>query len=89
MSPALKSKLPRLSREWYRGRAAVFWTHTMEDRATGWLDAGFHGQFREVLLHVCARYAVACPAYVLMPDHWHVTGWDCRTLPTNTRPRVF
>src|SRR4051812_34206755 len=67
-----KSKLPRLAREWYQGRAVVFWTHAMEHRATGWLDDRFHARFREVLLHACARFGVACPAYVLMPDHWHL-----------------
>ena len=67
-----KATLPRLPREWYQGRAAVFWTHTIEDRATGWLDERFHRRFREVLLHTCARYGWACPTYVLMPDHWHL-----------------
>ena len=67
-----KATLPRLPREWYQGRAAVFWTHTIEDRATGWLDERFHRRVREVLLHTCARYGLACPAYVLMPDHWHL-----------------
>ncbi len=67
-----KSKLPRLPREFYQGRAAVLWTHTFEHRATGWLDVPFHGRFREILLHACARYQLACPAYMLMPDHWHL-----------------
>jgi putative transposase len=67
-----KSNLPRLERQWYQGRAAVLWTHTMEKRATGWLDDSFHSRFREVLLHACARHGLVCPAYVLMPDHWHV-----------------
>jgi putative transposase len=67
-----KSKLPRLGREHYRGRAMVFWTHTFVSRATGWLDPAFHGHFQRVLLHTCARYKLACPVYVLMPDHWHL-----------------
>jgi REP element-mobilizing transposase RayT len=67
-----KSKLPRLSREWYQGRAVVFWTHTIDRRATGWLDDRFHARFREILIHASARYALACPVYVLMPDHWHL-----------------
>ncbi len=67
-----KSKLPRLPREWYRGRAVVFWTHTLEQRAVGWLSDAFHGRFREVMLHACARYQLACPVYALMPDHWHI-----------------
>lgn len=68
----LHRKLPRLRPEAYQGRAAVFWTHTLEDRARGWLDERFHARFRDVLLHACARHALLCPAYVLMPDHWHL-----------------
>jgi putative transposase len=67
-----KRKLPRLPREWYQGKSVVLWTHTFEDRATGWLDVRFHCEFRMLMLHACARYALACPTYVLMPDHWHV-----------------
>ena len=67
-----KSKLPRLNREFYQGRAFVLWTHTLENRATGWLDDSFHASFREILLHASIRYSLACPCYVLMPDHWHV-----------------
>jgi len=67
-----KSKLPRLARGYYQGCAAVFWTHTFEHRATGWLTEAFHQQFCTVLLHACARYQLACPMYVLMPDHWHL-----------------
>ena len=67
-----KSKLPRLSREHYQGRAVVLWTHTFEDRARGWLDESFHARFREILLHTCARHTLATPCYVLMPDHWHL-----------------
>jgi len=67
-----KSKLPRLEPEWYRGHTAVFWTHTVQNRSTGWLNERFHHRFREILLHTCARHALACPAYVLMPDHWHL-----------------
>ncbi len=67
-----KSSLSRLAPESYRGLVAVHWTLTLEDRATGWLNPGFHFHFREILLHVCARYGLACPAYVLMPDHIHL-----------------
>jgi putative transposase len=67
-----KSKLPRLAREAYQGRAMVFWTHTFADRATGWLSESFHQRFREVMLHASARYEVICPTYTLMPDHWHL-----------------
>jgi hypothetical protein len=64
--------LPRLAPEFYRGFAAVFWTITLERRAIGWLDAAFHAQFRELLLHAAARETLFCPAYVLMTDHIHV-----------------
>lgn len=67
-----KSKLPRLPREFYQGRATTLWTHTFEDRATGWLSDRFHHRFREILLHACHRYGLATPCYVLMPDHWHL-----------------
>ncbi len=43
----------------------------MRDRATGWLEATHHAALRELLLHTCHRYALACPAYCLMPDHGH------------------
>lgn len=72
MTTILKSKLPRLGREFYQGHAMVLWTHTFENRATGWLNDAFHQRFREMLLHACARYSVASPCYVLMPDHWHL-----------------
>jgi REP element-mobilizing transposase RayT len=72
MPQTQKSHLPRLPRTGYQGRAFVFWTHTFENRATGWLIDSFHARFREVLLHACARYQLACPIYVLMPDHWHL-----------------
>jgi REP element-mobilizing transposase RayT len=64
--------LPRLSREFYQGDAAVHWTLTVFDRGTGWLDNSFHFQFRELLLHVAAREKLVCPAYCLMPDHIHL-----------------
>ena len=77
MAFVLKSNLPRLSRESYQGRSIVFWTHSFEGRATGWLHDRFHQCFREVLLHAGGRYALASPIYVLMPDHWHLVwmGW--------------
>jgi putative transposase len=78
MSFTLKSKLPRLAREFYRGHAMVFWTHTIEKRKTGWLNDAFHNRFRELLLHACGRYAVASPCYVLMPDHWHLVWLGLR-----------
>ncbi len=67
-----KGHLPRLAPEFYRGRAFVLWTLTIENRATGWLTPTFHATWKLILLHTCARYDLACPAYVLMPDHAHV-----------------
>lgn len=67
-----KGHLPRLAPEWYRGPAFVHWTLTMEDRATGWLTPEFHAILQQILLHTCHRYALVCPAYVLMPDHAHM-----------------
>jgi REP element-mobilizing transposase RayT len=67
-----RSHLPRLAPEWYRGKAFVLWTHAIAGRRTGWLTPEFHTRFREVMLHCCARYRLACPGYVLMPDHWHL-----------------
>ena len=67
-----KGNLPRLSPEFYRGFAFVHWTLTIEGRATGWLANTFHARWQLVLLHACARYQLAAPAYVLMPDHIHL-----------------
>jgi len=50
----------------------VFWTHTMEKRAKGWLSNAFHHQFRELMLHTAGRYDLLCPVYCLMPDHIHL-----------------
>ncbi|HEX9659619.1 MAG TPA: hypothetical protein VGA18_04930 [Rhodothermales bacterium] len=64
--------LPRLSPEYYRGDAVVFWTHTMQDRATGWLDTARHSAFREIVLHAAIRQDLICPIYTMMPDHVHL-----------------
>jgi REP element-mobilizing transposase RayT len=56
----------------YRGRTTVFWTHTLQDRATGWLSPSFHHAFREIALHAAIREHVCCPIYTLMPDHLHL-----------------
>ena len=81
MSFVAKSTLPRLGREFYQGHAMVLWTHTFEQRASGWLTDTCHQHFREILLHACGRYALATPCYVLMPDHWHIVwvGLDEKT----------
>jgi putative transposase len=64
--------LPRLPRESYQGDAVVHWTLTVFDRATGWLNDGFHLKFREIMLHTASREGLFCPAYCLMPDHIHL-----------------
>ena len=66
-----KAQLPRLPPQFYRGHAYVFWTYTLEKRATGWLDKDFHRDFRELLLHTQSRYQLSCPIYICMPDHFH------------------
>ena len=66
-----KGRLRRLDPLAYTGRACVHWTMALEKRASGWLDDLMHARLREILLHVCARYSLACPAYCLMPDHAH------------------
>ena len=45
---------------------------TIAARRTGWLTADFHAHFRILLLHTCARFALHCPVYCLMPDHIHL-----------------
>ena len=64
--------LRRLAPEAYRGRAFVHWSMSLRDRRTGWLTDLFHLRWREILLHTSARFGLVCPAYVLMPDHWHI-----------------
>jgi putative transposase len=64
--------LPRLAPQHYCGRTFVHWTLTLEARATGWLNERFHQTWMVVLTHGCARYHLAAPIYVLMPDHIHV-----------------
>jgi len=72
VAPKEKRHLPRLAPEYYRGSAFVHWTLTTEGRATGWLTPAFHHAWRFTLLHASARHQLACPAYVLMPDHVHL-----------------
>ena len=73
----LPQSLPRLDPAFYKAFAFVFWTHTVEDRATGWLDDTFHSRFRELMLHAGARYNLVCPVYCLMPDHLHFLWLGC------------
>lgn len=70
--------LPRLPRDYYQGDAIVFWTLTLFDKAKGWLNATFHGRFRELMLHAAAREGLACPIYCLMPDHIHLVWLGLR-----------
>jgi hypothetical protein len=80
-----RRQLPRLPPEYYRGDAAVFWTHTIQDRATGLLDVSKRSAFREIVLHAAIREDLVCPIYTMMPDHVHMTwmgiapGSDQRT----------
>jgi putative transposase len=70
--------LPRLAREYYQGDAVVHWTLTISNHQQGWLTPGFHGQFRELMLHTAARQGLACPIYCLMPDHVHLIWMGLR-----------
>ncbi len=70
--------LPRLPRPFYQADAAVHWTLTLFDRATGWLDEPFHAGFRELVLHSVIREGLLCPAYCLMPDHIHLVWMGLR-----------
>ncbi len=70
--PQKRGFLPRLCPEHYRGTAIVLWTHTIENRATGWLTSEFHARFREGMLHAAAREHLLNPIYTLMPDHLHL-----------------
>ena len=81
--------LPRLEPEAYQGFAVVFWTIPLERRATGWLNPDFHRVFRELLLHAAAREGLACPAYVLMPDHLHVVWMGLRQRSDQLRAMRF
>lgn len=64
--------LRRLDPSFYQANATVHWTHTIDQRRTGWLTSDFHSGFREMLLHVSYTYHVWTLAYTLMPDHFHV-----------------
>jgi REP element-mobilizing transposase RayT len=70
--------LPRLPREHYQGNAVIHWTMPMALRGTGWLNAAFHAQFREIMLHAAAREGLFCLTYCLMPDHIHLVWMGLR-----------
>src|SRR5262245_52436446 len=63
--------LRRLPAENYRGQAYVHWSMTVNERRSGWLTPAFYYKFREILTHTMFRYAVTCPIYCCMPDHFH------------------
>ena len=64
--------LPRLSNSAYRGNEYVHWNFSIAHRKQGWLTPAFYQAFRWIMLHGCAHYGLACPAYCLMPDHLHL-----------------
>ncbi len=72
MQSGQQSHLKRLDPSFYQGHTFVHWSMTIEQRKQGWLTQNFHAQFRELLLHTCARYEVCIPCYCLMPDHMHL-----------------
>jgi hypothetical protein len=72
MNEESRDYLRRLDRSHYQGLAIVHWSHTVEERKTGWLDDGFHAGFREILIHAGFLHGLFCPSYCLMPDHFHV-----------------
>ncbi len=76
--------LPRLRREFYLADAVIFWTLTIHDHQTGWLNQQFHLKFREFMLHAAAREPLICPAYCLMPDHIHLV-WMGLNVSTDQR----
>jgi len=76
--------LPRLRREFYQADSVVFWTLTVHNRQTGWLNHQFHQIFRELMLHAAARERLICPAYCLMPDHIHLV-WMGLNVSTDQR----
>jgi len=84
-----RSHLPRLPPEYYLGRTLVHWTMTIQGRNTGWLIPAFHTRFRFILLHVLARYQLACPVYCLMPDHLHMIWTGLVDASDQRRARVF
>jgi REP element-mobilizing transposase RayT len=70
--------LPRLPREYYQADAVVHWSLTISKRRRGWLDAAFHAQFRELMLHAAVREGMLCPTYCLMPNHLHLVWMGLR-----------
>ncbi len=61
-----------MERHFYQAFAVVHWNMNVVPPVTGWLDERFHHDFRELVLHACARERLFCAAYCLMPDHLHL-----------------
>jgi REP element-mobilizing transposase RayT len=72
MAKSPHDSLRRLPREFYRGRAYVHWSMTIDERKTGWLIPTLYYKFREILTHTALRYGLACPIYCCMTDHMHL-----------------
>ena len=70
--PSYRRHLPRLPSAAYRGQVLIHWTMAVDRRSGGWLDEHAHLQWREVLLHMCVRFALSVPVYCVMPDHVHL-----------------
>lgn len=76
-----KGGLKRLDDACYEGISYIHWTMTVQDKATGWLNAAHHGALRRIMFHALARECLCCPAYCLMPDHGHFlfVGYDTQS----------
>jgi putative transposase len=84
-----RNYLPRFAPAFYQGRAVVFWTHPIKDRATGWLKIGFHQIFCEIMLHAAVREHLVCPVYTLMPDHLHLVWMGVRPTSDQLKAVTF
>ena len=69
--------LRRLPDSSYIGSVWIHWSMTIRKRRRGWLENAVHAEIRESLLHTCARYRLICPAYTIMPDHFHFLWVGC------------
>jgi len=83
-----QAHLPRLAPEFYRGDAFVFWTLNIKDRKTGWLTPAWYHAWQLTLVHMCARYELACPCFVLMPDHAHLLLFGINPLESDQRVAI-
>jgi len=72
MNEQRRKSLKRLPPEFYKGRAYVHWSLTMQDRKSGWLTPVFYYKYREILTHTAFRFGLCCPLYCCMPDHIHM-----------------